>query len=99
MTGKDTGRTFTIEAIALCIIGALVGFVVAIVFMLILGIPKYTAESVQFFFHDGHMTFTLSFFSILIQYILMILLTSLAVRGTSKKAAKMSPAEALRTVK
>lgn len=99
MTGKDTGRTFTIEAIALCIIGAFVGFVVAIVFMLILGIPKYTAESVQFFLHDGHMTFTLSFFSILIQYILMILLTSLAVRGTSKKAAKMSPAEALRTVK
>ncbi|MBQ4236778.1 MAG: ABC transporter permease [Treponema sp.] len=99
MTGKDTGKTFTLEAIALCIIGAAAGFVLAIILMLILGIPKFSTESVQFLLHNGHMSFTLSFGSIVVQYLCMILLTSLAVRGTSKKAAKMSPAEALRTIK
>ena len=99
MTGKDTGKTFTLEAIALCVIGAFAGFVLAIIVMAFLGIPKYSAESVQFFLYNGHMSFTLSPFSILVQYILMIILTSFAVRGTAKKAARMSPAEALRTVK
>lgn len=99
MTGKDTGKTFTLEAIALCVIGAFAGFVFAIIFMSLLGIPKFSKESVQFFLHNGHMSFTLSPFSILVQYILMIILTSLAVRGTAKKAARMSPAEALRSVK
>lgn len=99
MTGKDTGKTFTYEAVALCIFGALAGFVLAIIVMLILGIPRYTTESVQFFLRNGHMSFVLSPVSIVVQYLLMILLTTFAVHGTAKKASKMSPAEALRTIK
>ncbi len=99
MTGKDTGKTFTYEAVGLCLIGAVMGCIAAVVLMLILGIPRISTESVQFFLHGGHMSFVLSPVSILIQYILMILLTAMAVRGTAKKAAKLSPAEALRTVK
>lgn len=99
MTGKDTGKTFTYEAVGLCVLGAFAGFVLAIVVMSILGIPRITVESVQMFLGNGHMSFVLSPVSIIIQYLLMILLTTLAVRGTAKKASKMSPAEALRTVK
>ena len=43
--------------------------------------------------------FKLSILSIIIQYIILIVLTTLAVRGSAKQAARMSPAEALRTVK
>ena len=33
------------------------------------------------------------------QYLILIALTTLAVRGSAKQAASMNPAEALRTVK
>ena len=67
--------------------------------MVILGLINISNPEVSMFLHNGHMTFSLSPVSIIIQYILMILLTALAVRGSAKKASNMSPAEALRTVK
>jgi len=99
MTGNDTGRMFTTEAVILCIIGGIAGLVMGIALMLALGTIHIENEAVQMFLKAGHMTFTLSPVSIIIQYVLMILLTTFAVHGTAKKASRMSPAEALRTVK
>lgn len=99
MSGKDTGKVFTCEAIILCLIGALAGLILSIILMSLLGIGTIQNESVAFFLNKGHISFKLSFASILTQYILLILLTIFAVRGSAKKASQMSPAEALRTVK
>ncbi|MBQ1662372.1 MAG: FtsX-like permease family protein, partial [Treponema sp.] len=99
MTGKDTGKMFTTEAVILCVIGGIAGLILSIILMMALGTIHIQNESVQMFLKAGHMSFTLSPLSTLAQYILMILLTTIAVHGTSKKAARMSPAEALRTVK
>ena len=99
MTGKDSGRMFTTEAIILCILGGIVGLVLAIILMMILGLFHIENEAVQMFLKAGYISFVLSPISIIVQYILMIMLTALAVHGTAKKAARMSPAEALRTVK
>ena len=99
MSGKDTGKVFTSEAVILSLIAAFVGFVLAIVVMCILSFIPIHNESVEMFLKAGHMSFSLSLGSILLQYILMTILTSLAVKGTAKKAARMTPAEALRTVK
>lgn len=99
MSGKSTGRVFTTEALILSIIGAIAGLLVGIVFMMLLGIPSINNPSVQMFLYKSHLSFKLSFGTILLQFILMIFMTAVAVHGSAKKASKMQPAEALRTVK
>lgn len=99
MNGKDTRKVFTYEAVILCVIGAFVGLICAVILMTIIHFIPVDNEALSFFLHNGHFTFTLSVGSIIIQYILLIVLTTLAVRGSAKTAAKMNPAEALRTVK
>ena len=99
MTGKDTKRVFTYEAVILCVIGALLGVVVAGIGMGIISLIPIHDDSLSVFLNNGHFTFKMSFMSILIKYILLIILTTWAVRGSAKKAASMSPAEALRTIK
>ena len=99
MTGKDTRRIFTNEAVILCVIGALAGLIFAGIVMFIVHLIPITNESLSFFLSKGHFSFKLSILSIIIQYIILIVLTTLAVRGSAKQAARMSPAEALRTVK
>ena len=99
MTGKDTRKVFTNEAVILCVIGALAGLIFAIIVMAIVHFIPINNESLSFFLRKGHFTFKMSVGSIIIQYILLILLTTLAVRGSAKQAAGMNPAEALRTVK
>lgn len=99
MNGKDTRKVFTYEAVILCFIGALAGMILAVIVMVCIHLMPVDNEALSFFLHNGHFSFKLSVVSIVIQYILLIVLTTLAVRGSAKTAAKMSPAEALRTVK
>lgn len=99
MTGKDTRRVFTNEAVILCLIGALAGLIFAVIVMGIVHLIPINNEALSFFLQKGHFTFKMSVGSVVLQYLILILLTSLAVRGSAKKAAGMNPAEALRTVK
>ena len=99
MEGKDTGAVFTAEALILTFAGACIGLAVSILFMLLMCAFRIDNEAIGMFLHYGHLSFTLSPVTILIQYGLMIILTVIAVSGTAAKAAHMSPAEALRTVK
>jgi putative ABC transport system permease protein len=99
MTGKDTRKVFTNEAVILCIIGAIAGLIFAVFVMGIIHLIPISNESLGFFLAKGHFSFKVSVISIIIQYVMLIILTSLAVRGSAKQAARMSPAEALRTVK
>ena len=99
MTGKDTRKVFTNEAVILCLIGALAGLIFAVIVMGIVHLIPINNEALSFFLQKGHFTFKMSVGSIVLQYLILILLTSLAVRGSAKKAAGMNPAEALRTVK
>lgn len=99
MSGKDTGRLFTTEAVILCLLGAVAGFLLSVIFMTIIHFIPVQSETLALFLDKGHFTFALSASSVILKYVLLIILTSLAVRGSAKKAAAMSPAEALRTVK
>ena len=99
MGGKDTRHVFTNEAVILCIIGALAGLIFAVIVMAIVHCIYIDNEALSFFLQKGHFTFRLSPVSIIIQYVILIVLTSLAVLGSARQAARMSPAEALRTVK
>lgn len=97
--GKVIKKLFTTEAVILCVLGAVLGLVLALIVMQIIHLIPINNESLSIFLHKGHFSFTVSWTSIFIQYILLIILTSNAVRGSAKKAARMNPAEALRTVK
>ena len=99
MTGKDTGKVFTTEAVILCVIGAITGLVLSIIVMYVIHVVPVANEALAFFLHNGHFTFTVSVGTVIVQYLLLIILTCLAVRGSAKKAAALSPAEALRTIK
>ena len=99
MTGKNTGHVFTTEAVVLCLIGALSGLVLAVIGMTIIHFIPVTNESLSFFLHKGHFSFTVSIGTVILQYLLLIILTTIAVRGSAKKAAALSPAEALRSIK
>lgn len=99
MNGKDTGKIFTTEALILCLIGAISGLILSVIVMGCIHLIPINIESLSFFLHKGHFTFKLSFGSIIVQYFLLILLTFFAVKGSAKKAAAMSPAVALRTIK
>lgn len=99
MTGKDTRKVFTNEAVILCIIGALAGLVFAAIVMSVVHCIKIDNEALSFFLQKGHFSFKISIFSVILQYVILIALTTFAVRGSAKQAARMSPAEALRTVK
>lgn len=99
MDGKSTGSVFTTEAVILCIIGACLGIILAGIVMFIIHLIPISSDALSLFLHNGHFSFTLSVGTIIIQYLLLIILTSIAVHGSAKKAAKMNPAEALRTIK
>ncbi len=99
MTGKDTRKVFTNEAVILCIIGAIAGLLFAVIVMSIIHCIPISNESLGFFLKKGHFSFKVSVISVIVQYVMLIILTSWAVRGSAKQAARMSPAEALRTVK
>ena len=99
MTGKDTGNIFTLEALILALLGAAAGFIIAIFGMSIFGLFTFHNDSISFFLHGGHFTYHLTLGSYVLKFILMIVLTVLAVRGSAKQAANLSPATALRTIK
>ena len=99
MNGYYTGRVFTYEATIVCLLGAVLGLIVSLIVMAIMHTIPISNESLQFFLEKGHFSFSLSAGTIILQYILLMLLTAIAVHGSSKKAASLSPAEALRTVK
>ncbi len=99
MTGKDTRSVFTNEAVILCIIGAIAGLIFAVIVMAVIHCIPISNEALGFFLQKGHFSFKVSAISVILQYVMLIILTSLAVRGSAKQAARMSPAEALRTVK
>ena len=99
MTGKDTKKVFTSEAVMLCVIGAVAGLILAIIGMSIVHLIPVSNEALSLFLEKGHFSFKVSVGTVILQYILLIVLTSWAVRGSAKKAAQLSPAEALRTIK
>ncbi|MBO7582171.1 MAG: ABC transporter permease [Treponema sp.] len=99
MTGKDTKKVFTSEAVMLCIIGAVAGLILAIIAMGIIHLIPVSNEALSLFLEKGHFSFKVSVGTVILQYVLLIVLTSWAVRGSAKKAAQLSPAEALRTIK
>lgn len=99
MKKKDAGRIFMWESVLLSIFGSLAGFIAAVIGMSILSLFTFTNEALTMFLQNGHWTYVLSPGSVILKLIVIIVLTMIAVSGSAKSAAKMNPADALRTSK
>lgn len=99
MHGKDTKKMFSQEAIILSLIGATAGLVFSVIVMTIVHFIPFNGDALSLFLKNGHFTFRLALIPTVIQFAILVVLTALAVRGSAKKAAKMSPAAALRSVR
>lgn len=99
MKKKDAGKIFMWESVLLSIFGSLAGFIAAVIGMSILSLFTFTNEALTMFLQNGHWTYVLSPGSVILKLIVIIVLTMIAVSGSAKSAAKMNPADALRTSK
>ena len=99
MKKKDAGRIFMWESVLLSVFGSLAGFIAAVIGMSVLSLFTFTNEALTMFLQNGHWTYVLSPGSVILKLIVIIVLTMIAVSGSAKSAAKMNPADALRTSK
>ena len=97
MCRKRTRNVFTFEAVILCLIGAIAGFLFSLIVMFVIHMIPINIESLSLFLDNGRLLFAHGI--ILFQYLLLVLFTIVAVHGSAKQAAKLNPAEALRTIK
>jgi len=98
MQRNQVRRLFLYEAVCLSLLGVAIGVGVAGLGMLAVGLVNFGIDSpVALFLHNGHLSFSLDPVSLLISTILVVGFTWLAALGPAGKAAKLSPAEAMRT--
>lgn len=97
---SDIRKLFLYEAFFLAMIGMLAGFVLAGIVMAIVSSINFGVEN-QFFIllRNGHITFSLQFAKIITIFIIVSALTLLATLLPARKAAQLSPAQALGTEK
>lgn len=91
---------FLYEAVFLALGGAVAGIILALIAMFGISLINFGMESPAFLImKNGHMSFYLPPLKAVGNVIIIALLTLLAVSSPAAKAAKLTPAEALRTQK
>ncbi|MDQ7796952.1 MAG: FtsX-like permease family protein, partial [Spirochaetia bacterium] len=91
---------FLYEALFLALAGAIAGIVLALVIMGILGLFSFDPQSAIFLIlKRGHLSFYLPPLRAIGNIAIIAVLTLVAVYAPANAAAKLAPAEALRTVK
>ena len=98
MQGRSVRGIFLMEAGFIGLIGALIGLLLAGIAMLILGQFTLDTDSpLQFFLNDGRITFAVPPLSVVTNVAILLALSLLAAFIPARRAARMEPAEALRS--
>ena len=98
MQRGEVKRLMLYEAVFLSLLGVVIGVVLAGIGMALLGLINFGTDSmISILLNNGHLSFMFDPLSMIISTILVVLFTWLAALGPAGKAAKLSPAEALRT--
>lgn len=98
MRGGAVRGIFLMEAGFIGLIGALIGLVLAGIAMLVLGqVTLDTDSPLQFFLNDGRITFAVPPLSVVTNVAILLALSLLAALIPARRAARMEPAEALRS--
>ena len=98
MQGRSVRGIFLMEAGFIGLIGALIGLLLAGIAMLVLGqVTLDTDSPLQFFLNDGRITFAVPPLSVVTNVAILLALSLLAAFIPARRAARMEPAEALRS--
>lgn len=98
MLRKHVKRIFLLEALFLALLGVGLGAVLAAGVMSLLSLFNFGTEgAVAMILQNGHLSFTLDFGSLVVSILLVSFFTVLAAWAPARKAAKLAPADALRT--
>lgn len=97
---KGVRSMFLYEAVFLALGGAIAGIVLALIAMAIISLFNFGMDSPAFIImKNGHLSFFLPPLKAAANVVVIALLTLLAVASPAGKAARLTPAEALRTQK
>ena len=98
MLKKDVSKQFIAEGMILVLRGAFFGIVAAYVISIIVSFITIPPDSnFGFILNNGKISIDIGFMSLLSILVIVSVVTLIAVWGPSRKAAKMSPADALRS--
>lgn len=104
MTGKQLVKLFFFESLFICVVGALIGLLIGIVIIGYLGVEGFTGLSRALEGMDTEMAVgsviypVLNFKSTVLVFIYAFAVTAIATWWPSRRAAKITPVEALRHV-
>lgn len=94
----EVRRLMLYEASFLSLLGVALGVGLAGIGMIILGMIDFgVGSTIALFLSNGHLSFLLDPASLLVSLILVVAFTVIAALGPAGKAAKLSPAEAMRS--
>jgi len=94
----EVRRMFIYEAIFLALFGVAAGLLLAGLGGVALGLVNFGTESdMSFLLNNGHISFKLDIMSAVSSTILVIIFTTIAAFWPASRAAKLPPAEALRS--
>ncbi len=97
MLKRDVSKQFILEGVILVLRGALFGLIAAFVISFILSLISFPLDSNFAFIMDkGHISVVIQPLSVLMVLSIVTIITIIAVAGPARKAAKLSPADALR---
>ena len=92
-------KIFLTEAVILSIVASLIGFIIAVMALPITQLFEFTiTPAINMFTEFGKLQYTVKLNSMILHLILITISIVLAVLEPSKKAATISPADALRTI-
>ncbi len=91
-------RLFLMEALFLSLTGVAAGVLIGFIVSLILSFMNFgTGSFFSLFLQNGHLSFLIRFVDVALIVALVSVFTLLAALGPARKAAKLPPADALRT--
>ena len=97
MLKRDVSKQFILEGVILVLRGALFGLIAAFVISFILSLISFPLDSNFAFIMDkGHISVVIQPLSVLMVLAIVTVITVIAVAGPARKAAALSPADALR---
>lgn len=99
-SARSVKNIFLMEGVLLTFIGAVAGLLLGLLIMFIISLIPIAKDSMfSVFARGGHMVWKLESGAIAFWFLILAVLTLLAVRIPASKGSKMLPAEALRSVK
>jgi len=95
---KQVRNLFVLEALFLALAGTIPGAVLGFIVLKIIGLFKFDAfTELAYFLDNGHVGYSISPVMLVASFIMVIIFTVLAALIPARQAARMQPAEALRT--